>query len=139
MTDKEFKRLSRVELIEIIYQLQLDMQQMQKENVELKAALESKQLKISKAGSIAEAVIGLSDIFTIAQAAADQYLGEIQRNNAGMEEQTNALLSEAKAKAVSIIRQADAYAAATRKEADEMKAQAQRILRSAECADDEKI
>ena len=37
MTDKEFKRLSRSQLIDIIYQLQLKQNELEEENRKLKA------------------------------------------------------------------------------------------------------
>lgn len=85
MKEKSFKRLSRMELVEIIYRLQLDMQKLQEENALLKEKLEKKELKISEAGSIAQAVAGLTEIFEKAQETADYYLDEV-RKNCGIEE-----------------------------------------------------
>ena len=53
MTDKEFKRLSRSQLIEIIYQLQLKEEEMIAENQKLKADLEDKRIRMQEAGNIA--------------------------------------------------------------------------------------
>ena len=44
MTDKEFKRLSRAQLIDIIYQFQLEQEELAAENEKLKKALEGKEL-----------------------------------------------------------------------------------------------
>lgn len=77
--EKELKRLSRSELVEIIYQYQQREQELLNENEKLKAQLEDKQIKISKVGSIAQASLALNEVFEAAQAAADQYLENVQQ------------------------------------------------------------
>ena len=54
MTDKEFKRLSRSQLIDIIYQLQLKQEELTADNEKLSKALADKRLRVSKTGNIAE-------------------------------------------------------------------------------------
>lgn len=77
MINKELKRLSRRELVDIIYQLKKNEQQMQKKIDELEEALNDKRIRISKAGSIAEAATDITGIFLTAQTTADMYLHEI--------------------------------------------------------------
>ena len=77
MISKELKKLSRRELIDIIYQMKKNEQQMQEEIASLQDALQEKRIKISAAGSIAEAAASITDIFAAAQATADLYLQEI--------------------------------------------------------------
>lgn len=79
MTDKEFKRLKRADLIEIIYRLQEDEEIYQRRIAELETQLAEKRTKLQKAGSIAEAAISLSNVFEAAQDAADRYLKEIRQ------------------------------------------------------------
>lgn len=79
MTDKEFKRLKRADLIEIIYRLQENEEKNRERIAELEKQLGEKQMKLEKAGSIAEAAISLSNVFEAAQEAADRYLQEIHR------------------------------------------------------------
>lgn len=79
MTDKEFKRLKRADLIEIIYRLQEDEEIYRKRIAELETQLAEKRTKLQKAGSIAEAAISLSNVFEAAQDAADRYLKEIRQ------------------------------------------------------------
>ena len=45
MTDKEFKRLSRARLIDIIYKLQLELDKVNEEKQELKIKLADKRLR----------------------------------------------------------------------------------------------
>ena len=78
MTDKEFKRLNRSQLIDIIYQLQLKEEELIAENKQLKEALEDKRIRMENAGSIAEAAIEINNVIQAAQSAADQYLKEIE-------------------------------------------------------------
>ena len=59
MTDKEFKRLSRSQLIEIIYQFQLKQEELTAETERLSKALADKRLRVDKAGNIAEAALDL--------------------------------------------------------------------------------
>ena len=74
MTDKELQHLSRVELIEIIYELQKQNEAAAAQVKRLEKALADREIHISNAGSIAEAAMGLNGVFEAAQAAADQYL-----------------------------------------------------------------
>ena len=52
---KELKRLSRRELVDIIYQLKKEEQEKQEKIAALEAALAEKRLRIASAGSVAEA------------------------------------------------------------------------------------
>ena len=78
MADRDLRRLSRRELIEIIYALKEKEEALTKENEDLRAALSDRTIAISKAGSIAEAALALNDIFAQAQAAADVYLASVR-------------------------------------------------------------
>ena len=78
MTDKEFKRLSRSQLIDIIYQLQLKQKELEDENKKLKSELADKRIRMHQAGNIAEASLAVHKVMEAAQAAADQYLEEIR-------------------------------------------------------------
>ncbi len=77
-TEKELRRMSRSELIEVIYALEQDNQSLQKENEKLRSELNDKDIRIATSGSIAEAALSLNHIFEDAQAAADQYLSSIK-------------------------------------------------------------
>ena len=122
MTDKEFKRLNRSQLIEIIYQFQVKVEELTKENETLNAALEDKRIRIAQAGSIAEAAVEVNNVMQAAQNAAQQYLNEIQTRHAETEEacqniknkataEADALTAQAKEEAASIVAQAKEEAA----------------------------
>ena len=84
MISKELKRLSRRELVDIIYQLKKNEEKMQEEIAGLEEALQEKRIRISVAGSIAEAATDITHLFATAQRTADLYLREI----ASMKEET---------------------------------------------------
>ena len=77
MISKDLKRLSRWELVEIIYQLKKNEQEMQEESESLKNELQDKRIRISEAGSIADAAMSLTNVFSTVQTTADIYLREI--------------------------------------------------------------
>lgn len=119
MADKELRRMSRPELIEIIYALKSNEEVLKKKNAQLHEQLDDRTIRMEKAGSIAEASLQLNDIFTVAQKAADEYLNSIKEANESMEDKQRAasieadrVVSEAKAQAEGII--GDANEEATR-------------------------
>lgn len=79
MTDKELRKLKRVELLEILVSLSEENEQLRKENEELRKALSQKEICIEQSGSIAEASLKLSGVFEAAQRAADLYLENVRR------------------------------------------------------------
>lgn len=103
MTDKEFQRLSRAQLIEIIYQLQLQIDKLSEQAQELESELADKRLRLSNAGNIAEAALEMNDCFRSAQNAAEQYLNEIKAIREETEAQRQRILKEAQAEAEAII------------------------------------
>ena len=71
MDDKQLKKLSRADLIELLLE-------QTKRNEELEEKLKDRSIKLEKAGNIAEASLGLNEVFEKAQAAADLYVENIQ-------------------------------------------------------------
>ena len=110
MTDKEFKRLNRAQLIDVIYQLQLQVDKLTKQNESLEAALEDKRLRISNAGSLAEAALEINDCFRNAQKAAEHYLNEIKLIHTTVENDRKRILADAQAEAAQLVSTAQAEA-----------------------------
>ena len=77
MTDRQLRRLRREELVDIIYTLQLRQQRLERENAELRAALQTRQLRVEQAGSLAEAALAVTGVLEAAQQAADVYLASL--------------------------------------------------------------
>ncbi|MCC8063660.1 MAG: DNA repair protein [Clostridiales bacterium] len=103
MADKELRKMSRTELIEIIYALQQNERSLRTENAELRRQLDDKTLRMENAGSIAEAALSLNHIFEDAEAAARQYLASIQAANGTAEE----ILAQARRKADELLAAAE--------------------------------
>ena len=106
MTDKEFKRLSRAQLIDIIYKLQLELDKVNEEKQELESKLADKRLRLQSAGDIAEAALEINDCFRSAQNAAEQYLNEIKAIREETEAERQRILAQAQAAAEAIIESA---------------------------------
>lgn len=118
MTDKELKRLSRSELLEMLI---AQMEENEKLKICLKKMQEkanNRQIAIDRAGSIAEAAMELNGVFEAAQAVAAQYLENIQRLENEQEIICQRLEASAKAKAEAICAEADTYSQKVRTEAD---------------------
>lgn len=79
MTDKELRKLSRRELVDILCELQRRNDALSEQNTQLRQELEDKALRLSTAGSIAEAALRVNGVFEAAQAAAEQYLASVQQ------------------------------------------------------------
>ena len=103
MTDKEFKRLGRAQLIDIIYQLQLQLDKVNEEKRELEGELADKRLRLSSAGNIAEAALEINGCFLSAQNAAEQYLNEIKAIREEAEAERHRILAKASAEAEAIV------------------------------------
>lgn len=79
MTEKELKHLSRSELLEMLISQGKKVDRLKANIDSLNAKLEERELKIERAGSIAEAALNVNGIYEAAQSAADQYLSNVKR------------------------------------------------------------
>ena len=95
MIRKELKRLSRRELVDIIYQMKKNEQQLQEEIAALQEALQDKRIRLSVAGSIADAAVSIANVFSAAQTAADMYLQEIAYMKEETRKECSKLMEEA--------------------------------------------
>lgn len=117
MTEKQLKKLSRAELLEILIQQTKRNDSLETELAELKtvyeekiseyeALLERKNIAIKESGSIAEASLKLSGIFEAAQQAADVYLENIKQMEKETEEHCRAMQEETKKICIQRVRNA---------------------------------
>jgi multidrug efflux pump subunit AcrA (membrane-fusion protein) len=95
MVSKELKKMSRRELMDIIYQMKKNERQMQKEIASLQEALQDKRLRLSVAGSVAEAAASITNVFSAAQMTADLYLQEISCMKEETEKECEAKIEDA--------------------------------------------
>lgn len=107
MAEKDIRKLRRGELIEILYQLKKSEQELQLQVEALHKQLVDRSMKIENAGSIAEASLLLSDVFSSAQAAADTYVAEVKRRYADTEAECTRMIQEAKKTAEEIVAEAN--------------------------------
>ena len=116
MTDKDLRRLSRAELLDILYEQRKRYEDSLAENQALRQQLD-RTLRIASAGSIAEAAIQVNGVFEAAQAAADQYLASVKAATAEMVQKTDeaqrqreTIIQDAKQQAGQIVQDAQAQA-----------------------------
>ena len=107
MADRELRRMHRAELIEIIYALKQSEDQLKAQNAALTAQLQDRQLRLESAGSIAQAALGLNNVFAAAQAVADDYLHSVQASLADTNATAANTLSQARSEAKRILEQAE--------------------------------
>lgn len=86
MTDRELRKLSRRDLLELLVSQGRERDALQAELEKTKIELQDRQLHIEQAGSIAEAALQLNGVFDAAQAAAGQYLENIRQRSEQIEE-----------------------------------------------------
>lgn len=79
MTNKEMKKLSRAELLEMLIEQSKRVKELETQLDEANRKLNERAIILQNAGSIAEASLQLSDIFETAQKAADLYLESIKK------------------------------------------------------------
>lgn len=79
MTDRELRRLSRSELLEMLIAQTAENDQLKTRLAQAEAQLRDRRIAIDKAGSIAEAALQLNNVFEAADRAAQQYLENVRR------------------------------------------------------------
>lgn len=79
MTDKELRRLSRSELLEMMISLTEENKKLKIRLEQAEARLRDRRILIDKAGSIAEAALQLNNVFEDADRAVQQYLENVRR------------------------------------------------------------
>ena len=128
MTEKELKKLTRKQLLELL------LKQIQRSDAleeELKAAnqrISDRNLMQSEAGSIAAASLKLNGVFEAAEAAAAQYLENIAKLNEDHELVYERAKAEAKEKADALVEAAEKLC----REAEEREQQARKRLEDIE-------
>lgn len=78
MTDRELKRLSRMELLGLLIEQMKENERLQERIDTLEKQLEERRIIIDESGSLAEASLRLSGIFEAADKAAREYLYNIK-------------------------------------------------------------
>lgn len=118
MEDKEIKRLSRADLLEMLIDQSEELEKVKYELQQAKADLQKRDLAINNAGSIAEASLQLNGIFEAADESCRQYLDNVKRmsENFGAEE-AEKMLEETRQRCAELEEE-------TKKRCDELEAEA---------------
>jgi multidrug resistance efflux pump len=78
MTDKELRKLNRIEMIELLLEQSRTIDKLEAELKEQQEKFEKREITIHEAGNIAEASLRLNHIFEDAQAASEQYINGLK-------------------------------------------------------------
>ncbi len=92
MRNKEFKRLNKAELLEVIYRFQLQEQTMAQELESWKVKATERYEKLENSGNIAEAALSIHGFFTAAQNAAKDYVRTVCTRADEKEQKAQAML-----------------------------------------------
>lgn len=98
MTDKELRKLTRTELLELLLVQSKEIDMLNRKLEQLQEQLDRREIALTHAGSIAEAALQLNGVFEAAQAAADQYLKNVTNPVADTEEQCRRMLEQTQQK-----------------------------------------
>lgn len=142
MTEKELKRLSRADLLEMLIAQSVELQTARGRIAQLEEELSSRRIHIEQAGSIAEAALKLNGVFEAAQRACDQYTENIRMLNENQDEvwakykekydlQAAEILQEAAAKCDAMKAETEAYCADLKKTTEQKCEQMMRCLMDA--------
>lgn len=108
MTDKKLKKLSRQELLELLLEQTREVERLRGELEKAEAVIEERRIKVDSSGSIAEAALKINEVMEAAQAAAAQYLENIEMMEKEAEAKCRRLIEEARAEAERIKTQPEA-------------------------------
>lgn len=73
------KKLGRRELMEMLLEVSKENDALRERVSELEEQLESREIMLEEAGSIAEASLRINEVFEAAEKAAEQYLANVKR------------------------------------------------------------
>ncbi len=94
MRNKEFSKLNKSELLEVIYRLQLRERELTEQVEDLQLQASQRYEKLERSGNIAEAALAIHDVFSCAQQAADDYVSTVSARAAEKEQQALRLLRQ---------------------------------------------
>ena len=112
MTDREMKRLSRPQLLEMLLVQAREVSRLREELQQAQEKLDCRQIQIEESGSIAEAALKLNGVFDTAQAAADQYLQNLRQTLEETQKRCQQMEEETRRRCEEMQRTAESEAAA---------------------------
>lgn len=127
MTEKELKRLSRTELLELLIEETRRGDRLEQELREAKEKLESREIKKERAGTLAEAALSINSVLEAADAAARQYLENVRNLAFDPAEESARMLAETEQRCRDMMEQAERDAQRYR---DQVKQKLQKLINS---------
>ncbi len=118
MTERELKKLSRADLLQLLLDERRENESLQLKLKEAEEKLSERMLVLEEAGSIAQAVMQLNGVFEAAESAASQYVENVQRLSMEKEAKCWQMEIEAKERAKAIIEEAEVYSRKVHAETD---------------------
>lgn len=113
MTEKELRKLSRTDLLEMLLALSKENEALSAKVTRLQADLDDRTVLIEKSGSLAEATLVVNGIFEATQAACDQYTDNIRLRHQQQEQICQLMEQQTREKCLAMIEEAqkkvDAY------------------------------
>ena len=94
MTDKELRKLTRAELLELLLVQTREIDRLNSQLDAVQTELQERKIALTQAGNIAEAALQLNRVFEAAQAAADQYLENVMNPATDTQKQCAQMLEQ---------------------------------------------
>lgn len=98
MANVELRKLRREELLEMLIEQSKEVEALRGQIDEMQKKLDDREIRLNKAGTLAEAAFQLNGVFDAAHAAAEQYLDNIARLSARQETVCAQMEEETKAR-----------------------------------------
>ena len=105
MTDKELKRLSRAELLEMLIDKSREIEALREQLDDALAQLNDRALRIENAGTMAEAALLVNGVLDAAQQAGAQYQENMRLRQSQMEEECARIEAESREEAGQMLAQ----------------------------------
>ena len=106
MSNKDLRKLSRENLLELLLAQTRETEMLRKKLEEAEKELQERRFQIKEVGTLAEAMVEVNGVMEAAQAAADQYLENMAALEAETQKKCEYMLQEATKKAFRIISEA---------------------------------
>lgn len=118
MTERELKKLSRADLLQLLLEERRENESLRQELKKAEEKLNDRTIMLEESGSIAQAVMQLNGVFEAAEAAASQYVENVKRLYSEKEAQCWQMEVEARELARNIVDEANDYSRRVHSETD---------------------
>ena len=107
MKDKDLRKLSRTELLELLIGQTRRVEELEQQLAESREQLERRQIAIARAGTMAEASLLINGVLEATEKAAAQYLENIERLSEQQKHICDRVEAEARERAKNILEEAE--------------------------------